>query len=416
MDKPRPNYARNRRIRRMFYVTVVVAIGGVATLGVSRLEPASPSVDGQTLYTDTVQRGEMLLEVRGLGRLVPEQVRWIPATTQGLVERILVQPGREVTPNTVVVELSNPELEQTTLDVDLRVRAAEAELANLRVQLRSNMLNQRASAASIEAEYIRAELQYQANSELSEEGLISDLDLNLSRVQAEQSRQRNELEQERLLIASEANEAQLAVQELRVDQLKALSALRQGQLGRLQVRAGILGVLQEVPIEVGQQLSPGDNIARVAEPDKLKAELQIAETQARDIQLGQYVAIDTRNGIIPGTVARIDPAVLNGTVTVDVRLDGALPRGARPDLSVDGTIEIQRLSDVLYVGRPSFGQANSLVGMFRLTEEGEAVRIPVRLGQTSVSTIQIVDGLAVGDTVILSDMSQWDAFDRIRIN
>ncbi len=416
MDKPRPNYARNRRIRRMFYVTVVVAIGGVATLGVSRLEPASPSVDGQTLYTDTVQRGEMLLEVRGLGRLVPEQVRWIPATTQGLVERILVQPGTEVTPNTVVVELSNPELEQTTLDVDLQVRAAEAELASLRVQLRSNMLNQRASAASIEAEYIRAELQYQANSELSEEGLISDLDLNLSRVQAEQSRQRNELEQERLLIASEANEAQLAVQELRVDQLKALSALRQGQLGRLQVRAGILGVLQEVPIEVGQQLSPGDNIARVAEPDKLKAELQIAETQARDIQLGQYVAIDTRNGIIPGTVARIDPAVLNGTVTVDVRLDGALPRGARPDLSVDGTIEIQRLSDVLYVGRPSFGQANSLVGMFRLTEEGEAVRIPVRLGQTSVSTIQIVDGLAVGDTVILSDMSQWDAFDRIRIN
>ena len=246
--------------------------------------------------------------------------------------------------------------------------------------------------------------------------MISDLDLNLSRVQAEQSRQRNELEQERLLIASEANEAQLAVQELRVDQLKALSALRQGQLGRLQVRAGILGVLQEVPIEVGQQLSPGDNIARVAEPEKLKAELQIAETQARDIQLGQYVAIDTRNGIIPGTVARIDPAVLNGTVTVDVRLDGALPRGARPDLSVDGTIEIQRLSDVLYVGRPSFGQANSLVGMFRLTEEGEAVRIPVRLGQTSVSTIQIVDGLAVGDTVILSDMSQWDAFDRIRIN
>ncbi len=416
MDKPRPNYARNKRIRRVFYVTLVVAIGVVATLGVSRLEPASPSVDGQTLYTDTVQRGEMLLEVRGLGRLVPEEVRWIPATTEGLVERILVQPGTEVTPNTIVVELSNPELEQTTLDVDLQVRAAEAELANLRVQLQSDILNQRASAASIEAEYSRAELQHQANSELSEEGLISELDLNLSRVQADQARQRNELEQERLLIANDANEARLAVQELRVDQLKALHTLRQNQLGRLQVRAGILGVLQEVPIEVGQQLSPGNNIARVAEPDKLKAELEIAETQARDIQLGQYVAIDTRNGIIPGTVTRIDPAVLNGTVTVDVRLDGALPRGARPDLSVDGTIEIQRLSDVLYVGRPSFGQANSLVGMFRLTEEGEAVRIPVRLGQTSVSTIQIVDGLAVGDTVILSDMSQWDAFDRIRIN
>lgn len=388
----------------------------VLTLGVSRLEPAAPRVDAGTVYTDTVQRGEMIRQVRGLGKLVPEEIRWIPATTQGLVERILVQPGVEVTPNTILVELSNPQLEQETLDAQLQIQATEAELVQLRVQLQSSLLSQEASALSLRATYTQNQLRYEANAELSEEGLISALDLNLSRVAAEQAGERYELEKERLLIAAEENEAQMAAKQTQLDQRRALYALRQSQLDRLQVRAGINGVLQQVPVEVGQQLSPGTNIARVAEPERLKAELEIAETQAKDIVIGQFVAVDTRNGIIPGTVSRIDPAVLNGTVKVDVRLDGALPIGARPDLSVDGTVEIERLEDVLHVGRPAYGQANSLIGMFRLTPDGEAVRTRVRLGQTSVSEIQILEGLNVGDEVILSDMSQWDAFDRIRLD
>ena len=416
MDKPRPSQARKRRIKRIIYGTLVILIGSGITLGLSRLKPAAPRVDRATVYIDSVKRGEMLRQVRGLGKLVPEEIRWIAATTEGLVERIVVLPGVTVDPSTVVVELSNPDLQQTTLDVALQVRAAEAELANLRIQLQSNLLNQRAGAAAIEGQANNARLQYEADAELAKEGLIAELNLNKSRVDAEQLNERFKLEGQRLEIASQAADAQLAAQEVRIEQLNALHELRLDQLEKLKVRAGIHGVLQQVPIEVGDRLSMGSRIARVAEPGKLKAELDIAETQAKDIQVGQFASIDTRNGVIPGTVIRIDPAVLNGTVKVDVRLDGELPRGARPDLSVDGTVEIERLEDVLYVGRPAYGQANSLVGIFRIGLDGEAVRTQVRLGRTSVSTMEIVQGLNVGDEVILSDMSAWDAFDRVQLN
>ena len=416
MDKPRPDQTRKKRIKRILYS--IIAIGAVTgvTYGLSQLEPAAPRVERATLYPDTVQRGQLVRQVRGIGKLVPEEVRWIPAQSQGLVERILLEPGVLVTPGSIIVELSNPQLEQDTRNAELDIVAEEANQANLRVQLESSLLNQRAGAASIEAEFKRSQLQFEADSELHREGLKSDLDLNLSRVQSENVAERWDFEQQVMAMAARANEAQLAVAETRLEQLRAVYQLKVDQLERLRVRAGISGVLEQVPVEVGQQLSAGANVARVSEPSKLKAELAIPETQARDILIGQYVDVDTRNGIIPGTVIRIDPVVESGTVTVDVRLDGELPRGARPDLSVDGTIEIERLEDVLYVGRPAYGQANSLVSMFRILETGEAIRTTVQLGRTSVSEIEILGGLEVGDEVILSDMSSWDEFDRIQLN
>ena len=416
MDKPRPDQTRKRRIKRVAFSTVALAAISVITVGLSRLEPAAPRVESATIYPDTVKRGEMVRQVRGIGKLVPEQVRLIPATSSGLVERVLVEPGDVVEPNTILVELSNPELEQETSNAELGVRAEEADLANLRVRLDSDLLNQRASAATIEATFERTQLQFEADTELNNEGLKSDLDLNLSRVQNRNATRQWELEQERLAMVGDSNEAQIAAAIARLDQSIAAYELLQFQLSRLMVRAGTSGVLTQVPVEVGQQLSTGTNVARVSDPTRLKAELNIAETQARDIQVGQYVAVDTRNGIIPGTVTKIDPAVVEGTVTVDVRLDGELPRGARPDLSVDGTIEIERLEDVLYVGRPAYGQANSLVSMFKILENGDAVRTTVRLGRTSVSEIEIIEGLEEGDRVILSDMSTWDEYDRIRLN
>ncbi len=416
MDKPRPDQTRKKRIKRILYS--IIAIGAVTgvTYGLSQLEPAAPRVERATLYPDTVQRGQMVRQVRGIGKLVPEEVRWIPAQSQGLVERILLEPGVLVTPGSIIVELSNPQLEQDTRNSELDIVAEEANLANLRVQLESSLLNQRAGAASVEAEFKSSQLQFEADSELHREGLKSDLDLNLSRVQSENVAERWDFEQQVMAMAARANEAQLAAAETRLEQLRAVYQLKVDQLDRLRVRAGISGVLEQVPVEVGQQLSAGANVARVSEPSKLKAELAIPETQARDILIGQYVDVDTRNGIIPGTVIRIDPVVESGTVTVDVRLDGELPRGARPDLSVDGTIEIERLENVLYVGRPAYGQANSLVSMFRILETGEAIRTTVQLGRTSVSEIEILGGLEVGDEVILSDMSSWDEFDRIQLN
>jgi HlyD family secretion protein len=416
MDKQRPDQSRKKRIKRIAYTLIVIGGIGGTTVGLSRLEPAAPRVELATIYPDTVERGEMIRQVRGIGKLVPEEVRWIPATSQGIVERILVEPGVTVEPGTILVELINPELEQQTSNAALDVVAQEADLANLRVQLRSNLLNQRASAASVEADFERSTLQYAADSELNSEGLKSDLDLNLSRVQSENAARRWELEQEVLAMAQEANESQITAAIIRLEQTQAAHELLVFQLGRLIVRAGTSGVLEQVPVEVGQQLSTGANVARVSDPERLKAVLDIAETQARDIQVGQYVDVDTRNGIIPGTVTRIDPAVVEGTVTVDVRLDGDLPRGARPDLSVDGIIQIERLEDVLYVGRPSYGQANGLISMFKILPDGHAVRTRVQLGRVSVSEIEIIEGLEVGDQVILSDMSTWDEFDRIQLD
>lgn len=417
MDIPRPEAARKRRIKRILYTAISLAAVLIVTAWLSRLKPAAPSVERSTVWIDTVKRGPLLIQVRGLGTLVPEEIRWIPAATEGRVERILVKPGTPVEADTVLLELSNPELEQAALEAELQVKAAEAELADLRVRLERQLLDLKAVAASVQAEYSQAKLRAEADEELAREGLISSLDAKLSRVRAEELATRNEIEQKRLSISSESIQAQLAVQQARLEQLRALAQLRRSQVESLRVRPGIAGVLQQMQVEVGQRVVPGTILAKVAEPGRLRAELKIAETQAKDIQIGQRATIDTRNGVVAGRVVRIDPAVQNGTVTVDVALEGPLPKGARPDLSVDGTIEIEKLEDVLYVGRPAYGQAQSTIGLFKLEADGQhAVRTRVKLGRTSVNSVQILDGLQVGDNVILSDMSAWDAFDRIRLN
>ena len=417
MDIDRPDIARAKRIRRALYWTGALIVIAMVTVGVSRLEPAAPTVERATVWTDVVRQGEMVRQVRGTGTLVPEEIRWIPATTEGIVERILVLPGAEVTPNTVLVELSNPELELRAIEAAFQLAGAEAELTNLRVQLQSQLLTQQAQAASVEADFRQAELQAEADAELASQGLQADLILKQSVSRAQELSNRHEIEQQRLTIATESNTAQIAAKQAEVDRLRTISELRQDQVAELHVRAGIAGVLQQMPLEEGQRVTPGVNLARVGNPIRLKAELRIAETQARDIQIGQPASIDTRNGIIPGHVARIDPAVQEGTVTVDVTLDGPLPRGARPDLTVDGTIELERLENINYVGRPVFGQEHSVVSLFKLVDAGAfAVRARVGLGRSSVNTIEVLEGLQPGDEVILSDMSAWDAVDRVRLN
>lgn len=417
VDIARPSRAREKRIRRMIYAGGGIAAVLLITLGLSRLEPAAPSVDRATVWIDTVKRGSMLRQVRGLGTLVPEEIRWIPAHTEGRVEQRLIFPGTEVDPDSVILVLSNPQLVLALRDAQSQLTAAEASYVELKVRLQSQFLDQRAAAARVKSEYEQARMQAERDAELHAQGLIADIDYQLSKVRATELESRHALEQERLSIAQEAIDAQLAVQRANVGQARALVALRQDEVDRLQVRAGIKGVLQQLPVEVGQQVTPGTNLARVARPDKLKAEIRIAETQAKDVQLGQKASVDTRNGIIEGRVSRIDPAATNGTVTIDVALLGDLPKGARPDLTVDGTVELERLEDVLYVGRPAQGQSNSLVGLFRLdSDSDQANRVQVRLGRASVNTVEIVDGLREGDQVVLSDTSAWDAFDRIRLN
>lgn len=417
MDIPRESVAARRRVRRVIYgFTGLVAVV-LISIGLSRLEPAAPTVDRATVWIDTVKRGSMLRQVRGSGTLVPEDVRWIPAATEGRVERIQSLPGTVLTSDTVILELSNPELVLEVMEAESELKAAEAEYTNLRVQLESQLLTQQAAAASVRAEHHQARLQEEADAELAKDGLVADLELRLSRVRVEELATRAEIEDRRLKIASEVVVTQMAVQEARVDRLRAANDLKRSQVDALRVRAGTEGVLQQVPVEVGQQVAPGTNLARVAKPGRLKAEVRIAETQARDIQIGQVASIDTRNGVIPGRVTRIDPAVRNGTVTVDVALEGDLPKGARPDLTVDGTIELERLDDVLHVGRPAFGQEESTIGIFKLEADGShSVRAQVKLGRSSVSTIEVREGLREGDQVILSDMSQWDAYDRVRLD
>jgi HlyD family secretion protein len=417
MDIARPSRARERRIRRIIYGAAGLVAISLITLGLSRLKPAAPSVERGTVWIDTVKRGPMLRQVRGLGTLVPEDIRWIPATTEGRVERIVLKPGTAVKPDSVIIELSNPQLELQALEAESQLRAAEAQYTELKVRLESQRLDQAAAAARVQAEYAQAKMRADTDSELAEQGLIAELTVKLSRVAAEELGNRNQIEQKRLDIAAEAVEAQLAVQRAQVEQARALARLRRSQVAALHVRPGMSGVLQLVPVEVGQQVAPGTNLARVAEPGHLKAVIRVAETQAKDVQLGQVASIDTRNGVVEGKVARIDPAAQNGTVTVDVSLEGELPKGARPDLSVDGTIELERLDDVVFVGRPAQGQSDSLIGLFKLEEDGVgASRVKVKLGRSSVNTIEIVEGLQPGDQVILSDTSAWDAFDRIRLN
>jgi HlyD family secretion protein len=416
MDIPRESAKRQRRIRRIIYSAVgLLAIGSV-TYGLSRLKPAAPSVDKATVWIDTVKRGPMLLEVRGLGTLVPEEIVWIPATSDGrVVSRIL--PGVHLSPDSIILELKNPELEQAALDAEWQLKAAQAEYNSLKAQLDSQLLDQRAVAATVQADYRQAVLNAEKDEALAKAGLGAELNSKLSRAKADELTTRNQIEQDRLSVSAASAKAQLDASKAKIEQLRALYELKQAQLDRLKVRAGIEGVLQEVPVEVGQQVTMGTILAKVAQPNKLKAELKIPETQAKDVQIGQLASIDTRNGEVSGHVMRIDPAVLNGTVTVDVKLEGPLPQGARPDLSVEGTIEIENLKDVIYVGRPAFGQPNSTVGIFKLDEEGNgASRAQVKLGRSSVNTVEILEGLKPGDRVVLSDMSTWDAFNRIRLN
>ncbi|MCY4516995.1 MAG: HlyD family efflux transporter periplasmic adaptor subunit [Acidimicrobiaceae bacterium] len=416
MDIARPDLARKKKLRHSLYTVAALTAVAVITVGVSRLEPAAPRVDRDTIYLDTVQRGPMVRQVRGTGTLVPEQIRWIPATTDGTVERIVIRPGALVTPDAVIVELTNPELEQTTLEARLNLDAAEARYSNRQVEVERELLNQRAVLATLEAQLKTAQLQADADEQLFAQGLVSSLQLQQSQAAEQEFATRYALEQERLQMASDTVEAQLAVERAEVDRLQTLYELRRQQVDDLHVRAGMPGVLQQVPLEEGQRVTIGTNLARVGDPTVLKAELRIAETQTKDIQIGQSAAIDTRNGVIPGHVTRIDPAVENGTVTVDVALDGALPRGARPDLTVDGTIELERMDDVLFVGRPVFGQEESIVSLFTVEPDGmHAARTRVSLGRASVNTIEVLDGLQPGDRVVLSDMSTWDQFDRVRI-
>jgi HlyD family secretion protein len=420
MDIPRQDKnkkKRNRRLRQIIFAVIGIAAITLITLGVARLKPAAPSIERSTVLIDTVKRGPMLRQVRGPGTLVPEEVRVIAAATDGRVESILVQPGTEVTAGTVLLELVNPTLSQEAQDAEFALRAGEADYNNLKVRLESDRMTQQAAAATVRALYQEAKLQSDTDEALAKDGLIPALNLKLSRVRTEELANRYKIEQQRLEVNTKSIKAQLAAQEARILQLRALSQLRQSRLGSLRVLAGTNGVLQQMVVEVGQQVTPGTNLARVAEPEHLKAELKIAETQAKDITLGQQASIDTRNGIIPGHVMRIDPAAIQGTVTVDVALDGALPQGARPALSVDGTIELERMADVIYVGRPAFGQSQSTVGMFKLEPGGKsAVRVQVKMGRSSVNTVEILEGLQPGDEVILSDTSAWDNYNRIRLN
>jgi HlyD family secretion protein len=416
MDIARPSNLRQKRMRQAISITIGVVVIGAISVALSRLQPAAPTVEAATLWPDTVKRGPMVRQVRGLGTLVPEDIRWIPATTQGRVERIVLRPGTTVLPESVILELSNDQLQTDVQDAELKVLAAEATLANLRVQMQNDLLQQKASAASVEADYNKARMQAEMNEALAKDKLVSDLVLRQSKLDAEQLAIRRGIAQEQLATRAEASRAQIAVQQSAVDQARAVLQLKRRQRGELQVRAGLTGVLQLVPVEVGQQVAPGTNLARVANPARLKAEIKIAETQAKDVQIGQRAAVDTRNGIVTGHVMRIDPSVQNGTRTVDVSLEGELPKGAVPDLSVDGTIELERLNDVVYMGRPAFGQDQSTVGIFKVDPSGvEATRVQVQLGRSSVNTVEVMSGLQPGDKVILSDMSAWDAFERVRL-
>ena len=411
-----PEVKRKKQIRRIIYAALAILAIGAVSIGVSRLRPAAPGVERATVWIDTVKRGPMVRQVRGSGTLVPENIRWIPATTSGRVERLVLRPGAAVTPTTVILEMSNPDLQQQVMDAQLAYKSAEAAFQNKRADLQTQILTQEAALATAESNAKQANLTLAANQELAKAGLISDLQLKRFQGDAEEAKNRQTIAQKQLEIAKAGMESQLAPQEADVNGKKAAYELRLRQLDDLKVKAGITGVLQVVPVEVGQQVAAGANVARVADPTVLKAELRIAETQTKDIKIGQVAEVDTRNGVVAGKVSRIDPASSNGTVGVDVTLEGALPPGARPDLSVDGTVRLEKLDDVIFVGRPAMGQEESTITLFKLTPDGEAHRVKVVLGRSSVNQIEIREGLQPGDQVILSDMSSYDQFDRVRLN
>jgi HlyD family secretion protein len=417
MDIPRKSAARQRRIRLAIYIGVGVIAVPLITWGLSRLKPAAPEVDGGTVWRDTVKRGPMDLQERGIGTLVPYDMQYVPAITNGRVAKRLALAGTIVKADTVLMVLSNPDLEQQTLNADWAVKQAQSDYNSLKQQLQNQLYDQRAVAATAKSDYLQSKLQAERDSEMAKLGLGPQLTADLSKAKADSDTVKSQIEADKVGVLEDSIKAQLVASEAKIEQLKALYQLQKNQLDSLQVRAGINGVLEELDVEVGQQVTPGTLLAKVADPNKLKAELKIAETQAKDIQLGQKAEVDTHNGIVPGHVIRIDPSVQNGTRTVDVQLDAPPPPGAVPDLSVDGTIEIQHLDNVLYVGRPAFGQEYSTVSLFRVNPDGkEAVHVPVKLGRISVTEVEIVQGLNVGDTVILSDMQRWDGFDRIRLD
>ena len=419
MDIARPDIMQKLKRRRWVLAGVVVVVVAIALLGLSRLKPAAPTVDRSTIWPDTVKRGPMIRQVRGsTGSLVPreDKLRLIPAETEATVTRILVLPGAQVQPNTVIMDLTNPQLEQEAMNAGLALKAAESDYHNTQVKLQSDLMTQKASTATVVADFSQAKLQAQTDKALYDLGVISGLTYNASKNKADELTTRNKIEDDRLVMNEKVIVSQMAVEQTKVDQARALYQLKQEQLAALHVTAGISGVLVDLPHQVGEHVAPGITLAKVVQPDQLKASLKIAETQARDIQIGQPASIDTHNGIIPGRVQRIDPAVQNGTVTVDVELTGPLPQGARPDLSVDGTIDLERMTDVLFVGRPTLGNENSTLSLFKIDPDGKgATRVPVKVGRASVNSIQVIEGLKEGDTVILSDMSRWDNVDRIRL-
>jgi HlyD family secretion protein len=419
MDISRPDIKKKKMRRQVILAGCGVVALAVVAFFVTRLKPAAPEVDRATVWTDTVKRGPLLRQVRGPGTLVPreDKIRLIPAETAATVVRIRVLPGAKVEPNTVLLDLVDPQLQQELLDAQLQLKGAQADYINTRAKVQSDLMDQKAAGATVGADYSQAQLQARTDKSLYELGVISGLTYSASKGKADELTTRNDLEKQRLTLNEKAIETQLAVQTTKVEQAKALLALKQKQQDALSVRAGIGGVLVELDHQVGEHVDVGTTLAKVVQPDQLKASLKIAETQARDIQIGQPAEIDTHNGVIDGKVMRIDPGVLNGTVTVDVELAGALPLGARPDLSVDGTIDLDRMADVLFVGRPAFGNENSTISLFKLGPDGKtAVRVPVKVGRASVNSIQVIEGLQNGDAVILSDMSRWDSTDRIRLN
>jgi HlyD family secretion protein len=428
MDVKREGAGRKRLIRRIIYGTLLVAVIVGATVAVGKLKPAVPTVEGSTLWPDTVRRGPMLRQVRGLGTLVPEQVLWIPADTDGRVSKINVHPGAPVRPDTIILEMENPDVKLAELNAEFDLKAGEANLIDLRVRLESESYDQKSIAATVNSDYVQANMQADRDKKLAQAGLIPDLQRDMSSTKAQELSTRNKIELDRAKIVDASVQAQLDAQKVKVEQLRAVYQLKKQQVEQLRVRAGTTGILQALgpptaagatapPLEVGQKVMAGTILAKIAQPEKLKAELKITETEAKDIAMGQEAEIDTRNGVIPGKVIRIDPASINGTVTVDVGLTGELPLGARPDLSVDGTIQLEKLSNILFVGRPVFGQPNADVMIFRYEPDGRtAIKTKVKLGRASVNTIEVVSGLREGDKVILSDMNAYDSHDRIRVN
>ncbi len=418
MDIARPEFKERKRKRQIAMAAGIVVVVAILTAAVYRLKPAAPTVERGTVWTDSVKRGSMLRQVRGIGSLVPSQesVLQIPAETEATVIRIRMLPGSLVKGDTILLDMSDPQVEQAAVDAQLQWKAAQAEYQSQRMKLESDLMNQKAGAATVKADYNQTQLQSQTDKSLYDLGVISGLAYKASKSKADELTIRNGLEDQRLESTQKSIDAQLAEQQAKVDQMRVLAGLKQKQLEALKVRAGIEGVLVEMPLHVGQHVTPGTMLAKVVQPNHLMAELKVAETQARDVQIGEPASVDTHNGVISGTVMRVDPSVQNGTVTVDVKLTGELPRGARPDLSVDGTIDLERLDNVLYVGRPAFGQENSTISLFRLDADGhDATRIPVKVGRASVNSIQVIEGLREGDTVVLSDMSRWDNTDRIRL-